>query len=226
MYCEIRIMNGVKERILFIFLCRYKNWHTPWWIWIVSCLEYWKGIMNCLVSNMKQELITYYCMLSMCVCVCVCVCVCMRVCVCLCMYGVCVLWGSIAKQSEHQPANRKVAGLIPARDPLVSFCFIEQETLLTLLQFTQPYKWGPGVNWRNSPPSCNINRYLLITGKANAQLSLSCLAMWSCCGSLDSAIFIRQSPPAGYYPCPRRICPSVRMVQGISVMVHWAAIAV
>ena len=41
--------------------------------------------MNCLVSNMKQELITYHCMLSMCVFVCVCMCACVRACVCVCV---------------------------------------------------------------------------------------------------------------------------------------------
>ena len=34
-------------------------------------------------------------------------------------------------------------------------------------------KWGPGINWGSSPPSCNTNGNLVITGKANAQLSIS-----------------------------------------------------
>ena len=34
---------------------------------------------------------------------------------------------------------------------IVVFCFLEQETVLTLLQ------WWPGVNWGSSPPSCNMN---------------------------------------------------------------------
>ena len=42
-----------------------------------------------------------------------------RVCVCVC---VCV-WGSIAKWSGHRPANRKVAGSIPAQDTLVLLLF-------------------------------------------------------------------------------------------------------
>ena len=37
--------------------------------------------------------------------------------------------------------------------------------------------WWPGVNWESSPPSCNINGYLMFSGEANSQLSLSCLTM-------------------------------------------------
>ena len=36
-------------------------------------------------------------------------------------------------------------------------CFLEQETLLTLLQSTQLLN---GYTWGSSPPSCNINGYL------------------------------------------------------------------
>jgi len=41
--------------------------------------------------------------------------VCVCVCVCVGVGG----GGSIAKWSGHQPANRKVAGLIPTQDNLV-----------------------------------------------------------------------------------------------------------
>ena len=37
--------------------------------------------------------------------------------------------------------------------------------------------WWPGVNWGSSPPSYNINGYLVLTGEANAQLSLSRLVV-------------------------------------------------
>jgi len=31
----------------------------------------------------------------------------------------------------------------------------------------QLYYREPGINWESSPPSCNINEYLVITGEAN-----------------------------------------------------------
>ena len=47
---------------------------------------------------------------------------------------------------HYQPTNQKVVGLIPGVTTLVLLLFLEQETLLTLLQSTQLYKWEPGVN--------------------------------------------------------------------------------
>jgi len=57
-------------------------------------------------------------------------------------------------------------GSIPDVATLVLLLFLEQETLLTLLQSTQLYKWGAGVN----PPSCNIDGCLVITGEATVRL--------------------------------------------------------
>ena len=63
--------------------------------------------------------------------------------------------------------------------------------------------WSPGVNWESSPPSCNINVYLVITGEANSQLSLSHLAMLGSCGTTLCDTWT----VCGLLVLPRRICP-------------------
>ena len=57
-----------------------------------------------------------------------------------------------------------------------------QLQVVTLLQSTQLYKWGPDglvSYWGSSPTNCSINGYLaqVKLGEANAQLSLSHLAV-------------------------------------------------
>ena len=67
--------------------------------------------------------------------------------------------------------DQKAPGSIPFM-PLWCCCFLEQASTQLLVG-----TWWPGVIWESSPPSCNINRCLLLTGEANAQLSLSRLAV-------------------------------------------------
>ena len=56
------------------------------------------------------------------------------------MGGSTVLW------LEHWPGDRKVAGSMPSCVSYCCCCFLEQGTLLSLLQFTQLYKYEPGKN--------------------------------------------------------------------------------
>ena len=76
-------------------------------------------------------------------------CVCVRECMCVC---VCQLY-SIAKWLEHQPANLKAVGSMPGDTALVLLLF----PLLILIQSS----WWLEFDWGHSPPSCNINGYLL-----------------------------------------------------------------
>jgi len=79
------------------------------------------------------------------------VCACTRACVlCVCMCRQCVVCVDV-----------HLCSVVPGYATLV-------------LLFPHPaVKWGPGINWRSSPPSCNIDEYLVITEEANAQLSIS-----------------------------------------------------
>ena len=67
--------------------------------------------------------------------------------------------------------------------------------------------WWPGVNWGSSPPSCNINGYLVLTGEANVQLSMSHTvgegpggtsdAHTFICGTWHSLLRVTSSAPGG-----------------------------
>ena len=80
----------------------------------------------------------------------------------------------------------------------------------------------PGVKWGSSPPNCNTNGYLVFTGEANAQLSLSCFAVlgtWGHCGTVVS--------PCGLLVLPQEDLPQVpEWCTRIPVLVYWAEIAV
>ena len=75
-----------------------------------------------------------------------------RVCVCVHMR----VWG---KWSGYRPANQKVAGLIPAQGTLI-LLFAWARNFIHIAPVYPAVKRGPGVNWGNSPPSCNISGYL------------------------------------------------------------------
>ena len=49
--------------------------------------------------------------------------------------------GSTALWFEHWPGDRRVPGSMPSSISCCYYCFLEQETLLSLLQSTQLYKW-------------------------------------------------------------------------------------
>ena len=52
------------------------------------------------------------------------------------------LRGSTALWFEHWPGDRKVPGSMPSAISCCCCCFLEQGTLLSLLQSTQLYKWA------------------------------------------------------------------------------------
>ena len=77
------------------------------------------------------------------------VCVCVRVCVCVCV------WASIARWLGNRPSNSKVVGSIPS-------CGHSGNVGVFLSKKLNSHC--------SSPPSCNINGYLVITGEANVKL--------------------------------------------------------
>jgi len=58
----------------------------------------------------------------------------------VCMHG----WDRIVKWLRHQPGNLKVLGPILVWPLWCRCCFLDQESLLTLLQSIQLFKWEPG----------------------------------------------------------------------------------
>ena len=131
----------------------------------------------------------------MCVCVCVRVRACVRVCVC-----------SIAKWLW-----------VPGSIPSWCCCFLEQETLLILLQSTQLLKWGPGglvPTGGSSPLSCNINGYL---GKQ--MLNFKCLIE-----HLNVQVGLRGTTPSpvrhGTASCGLLVLPQ----EGIPALTHSAQV--
>ena len=86
-----------------------------------------------------------------CTCVYVCVSVSMCMCICLC-FCVCVC---IARWSGNWPSNPKVVGLILS---------CEHFGIVNVSLSKKLYSHC------SSPPSCNINEYLVITGEANVKL--------------------------------------------------------
>ena len=76
-----------------------------------------------------------------CVCACACVCVCVRVCVCVCV-------------CERERKRER------EREKLNCYCFLKQETLLTIPLVHPAVKWD-----------------LVLTGKVNAQISMSSIMM-------------------------------------------------
>ena len=73
---------------------------------------------------------------------CVGACVRARVCVCVC--------SQVRQWSGHWRANQRVAGLIPTQDTLVKLLFLQARNFTRI---APAVKWGPGINWGNSPPS-------------------------------------------------------------------------
>ena len=71
-----------------------------------------------------------------------------------------------------------------------------------------------------SPPSCNLNGYLVFTGEANAQLSLSHLMML---GTSSSTTSLRPgqvtipSSPVGF------VCTRFRYLSGVQASQYWFA---
>ena len=102
------------------------------------------------------------------------------------------VWGNIAKSLGCPPGNRKVPGSIQVRfpaGPLWCCCyFLEQETLLTLLQSTQLLKWGPGclVPTGEAP---HLAVTSMGTWEANAQLCMSLIAVEGPGGTLGAHSF-------------------------------------
>ena len=62
-----------------------------------------------------------------------------------------------------RPGNRKIPGLIPSWATLVFlFPWARNFTHITSVYPTVKVgTWWPGANWGSSPPSCNINGYLV-----------------------------------------------------------------
>jgi len=117
---------------------------------------------------------------------------------------VCVC-GSIAKWLGYWPANRKVEVRFPLKTFWSYCCFLEQETSLTLFQL---YNWGHSVNWGNSPPSCKINGYLLISGKTNVKLlsmSTNGCSSGGTSGAHTIILSLEQPHLAGHPSPPRQI---------------------
>ena len=123
-------------------------------------------------------------------------CVCARVCV-WCVYHVrqCNQWLELIESSKF--------------DAAVSF----KKTVLTLFQCTQLYNGYlgvSGVNWGSSPPSCNLNGYLVLTGEVNTHLFLNGAWIFQCWFHLY--VCVRVCLPSlvrhGTVSCgyPRRIC--------------------
>ena len=123
-------------------------------------------------------------------------------------------------------------------------CVLEQETLLTLLQFSHILGtlWSV-VNWGSSPPGCNIKGYLVSTAwDANSQPFLSHLAvlglLWNFYvlrplsvrpGQFTSGLLALPQEDLLVLALPRRICLHKAQVSqwctGIPVLVQWAVIA-
>ena len=97
----------------------------------------------------------YVCALYVCMpaCVCMWVCVCMPACVCVCVRV--RVWASIARWLGNRPSNPKVVGSIPS-------CGHSGIVGVSLSKKLYSHC--------SSPPSCNINGYLVITGEANVKL--------------------------------------------------------
>ena len=95
----------------------------------------------------------------LCFCVCVCVRACVRACVCL----------PIAKLSGHLPGNWKVLG--PAWVTLMLLLFPWARNFAHIAPVYPGVKIlrGPGINLGSSPPSYNMNGYLVYTGEANVK---------------------------------------------------------
>ena len=92
------------------------------------------------------------------------------VCACVCVFS------SIAKWLDHRPGNRKVPGsmlgymqigafVVSLSKKLYSHCSSLPSCILGT--------WWPGVNWGSSPPSCNINGYLVLTEEVNVNCPFS-----------------------------------------------------
>ena len=91
-----------------------------------------------------------------CLCACVSVCVCLSVCLCACLcVCLCVCGASIARWLGNRPSNPKVVGSIPS-------CGHSGIVGVSLSKKLYSHC--------SSPPSCNINEYLVITGEANVKL--------------------------------------------------------
>ena len=139
--------------------------HAVWGVQCNYCRRAYSIMSAQHVLNKIYTFILYYSIKLVCVCDCV-LCV-VRVCVCVCE--------AACKWLEHWPDNQKAPGLMPGF-PNVSLSkkhyshYSSQPSCIMRI-------WWSSVNWGSSPPSCNNNGYLVVTGEANSQMPLSPLAM-------------------------------------------------
>ena len=149
-------------------------------------------------------------------CACVCVCVCMRACVCMTMYVLlCVCMCMFMRVYLHEYVS-------------VSVCFYVCVATLILLVFPLSKKL---YSHCSSPPSCNINGYLVITGEAHVKLlSMSANGcMWSRwdLGCPHHHPKHGKAPPVGYWPSPRWICQHWLIAPDScpgTPMLHWVSV--
>ena len=110
-----------------------------------------------------------------------CVCVCVHVCVCVCVH-VCVC--------VRARTRARIAKWLEHRPG------------------NQKFMWWPGVNWGSSPPSYNINGYLVFTREANHQLSLSNLVVLGLLWNLSSVASLRPGQFCGLLVLPQEDLPA------------------
>ena len=141
-------------------------------------------------------------------------------------------WGSITKWSENQPANWKIAGLMPVQDTFVLFLFPRRWNFTCIAPVFPAAEWGPGVKWENGPLRCNFQWVPGNNWGSKCSTVLVLSAVWGVCGTVGFMTSICEtwtvllwviSPAPGVFAAQGLSVLSSG--PGISALVNWVAIA-